>query len=163
MLPNLKAKAQAIIDQFAARGKMIAVAESCTGGLVCALLTAIPGASAVLERGLVTYSNQSKMDLLAVPAAILETHGAVSAACAEAMVRALLAACPPTIQAAMAVTGIAGPSGGTPTKPVGLVYIAAGRRDADPRLTQHFFAGDREAIQHLAADAAMNALLALAV
>ncbi len=159
MLPNLKAKAQAIVDQFTSRGEMIAVAESCTGGLVCSLVTAIPGASAVLERGLITYSNQSKMDLLAVPATVLETHGAVSAECAEAMVRGLLAACPPTVQTAVAITGIAGPSGGTPAKPVGLLYIAAARRDGEPAVTQHFFGGDREAVQHLAADAAMNKLL----
>jgi nicotinamide-nucleotide amidase len=159
MLKSLTAKAQAVIDQYTARGEMIALAESCTGGLVCSLITQISGASAVLERGLITYSNQAKMDLLGVSAEILETHGAVSAECAKAMVEGLLANSP--MAAGVAITGIAGPNGGSATKPVGLVYIAALRRGAEPKVTEHFFGGDRQAIQHLAADAAMNALLAL--
>lgn len=158
MLKSLTAKAQAVIDTYTARGEMIAIAESCTGGLVCSLLTGINGASAILDRGLVTYSNQAKMDLLQVPAEVLETHGAVSAQCAEAMVRGLLAACP-AIAAGVAITGIAGLAGGTPTKPVGLVYIAAMRRDGQPVIETHHFGGDRQAVQHLAADAAMNGLL----
>jgi len=162
MIPNLSAKAQAVIDRYTERGEMIAVAESCTGGLVCSLLTGISGASAVLERGLITYSNQSKMDLLGVPATVLETHGAVSAECAEAMVQGLLTSALAAI-GGVAITGIAGPSGGTTSKPVGLVYIAALRRGDSPAVTQHYFGGDRQAIQHLAADAAMNALLAIAV
>jgi len=162
MLPNLQAKAQAIVEQFTARGEMIALAESCTGGLVCSLITSIAGASAVLERGLITYSNQSKMDLLGVSADILESHGAVSAECAESMVRGLLANAP-AVQAGVAITGIAGPTGGTPVKPIGLVHVAVFRRRGDVKMTQHFFGGDREAIQHLAADATMNALLSLAV
>lgn len=160
MLPNLHAKAQAIIDNYTARGEMIVLAESCTGGLVASLLTAIPGSSAVLDRGLVTYSNQSKKDLLGVPADILEIHGAVSRECAEAMLHGLLASCP-AAQAGAAITGIAGPSGGSATKPVGLVYIATMRRDSTPKIEEHYFGGDRQAVQHLAADAAMNMLLAV--
>ncbi len=160
MLPNLSAKAQAIIDNYTANGEVIAQAESCTGGLVASLLTAIPGASAVLDRALVTYSNQAKMDLLHVPAEILDNHGAVSAKCAATMVRGLLATCP-AAHAAVAITGIAGPSGGTTAKPVGLVYIAAMRRGADARTETYHFGGDRQAIQYLAADAAMNLLLAV--
>lgn len=158
MLSSLHAKAQAIIDNYTARGEMIVLAESCTGGLVASLLTSIPGSSAVLDRGLVTYSNQAKMDLLGVPADILETHGAVSRECAEAMVHGLLASCP-AAAAGVAITGIAGPSGGSAAKPVGLVYIAAMRKDSELNIEQHYFAGDRQAIQHLSADAAMNLLL----
>lgn len=160
MLSALTAKARAVIESFSARSEMIALAESCTGGLVCHLLTRIPGASAVLERGLVTYSNQAKVDLLGVPENILETHGAVSAECARAMVRGLLQRTP-HVAAGVAITGIAGPAGGTATKPVGMVYIASLRRGEEPRVEDHFFGGDREAIQHLAADAAMNGLLGL--
>ena len=161
MRQNLEAKAQAIVEQFTARNEMIAAAESCTGGLVCSLITAIPGASAVLERGLVTYTNQAKMDLLKVSAEILDAHGAVSSECAEAMVRGLLVNSPADV--GVAITGIAGPTGGTAHKPVGLVYIAAMRRGGEPKVTEHFFGGDRQAIQHLAADNAMNALLALTI
>ncbi len=160
MLFNLHAKAQAIIDNYTARGEVIALAESCTGGLLASLLTAIPGSSAVLDRGLVTYSNQAKMDLLGVPADVLENQGAVSHECAEHMVRGLLAGCPEA-QAGVAITGIAGPSGGSAAKPVGLVYLAALRRDGEPKIEQHYFAGDRQAIQHLSADAAMNLLLTI--
>ncbi|HCM84139.1 MAG TPA: CinA family protein [Alphaproteobacteria bacterium] len=158
MLANLHAKAQAIIDNYTARGEIIALAESCTGGLVASLLTSIAGSSAVLDRGLVTYSNQSKMDLLGVSADILETHGAVSRECAEAMVRGLLASCP-AAAAGVAITGIAGPSGGSAGKPVGLVYIAAMRRNGQPKIEQHYFAGDRQAVQYMAANSAMDALL----
>lgn len=158
MLSSLHAKAQAIIDNYTVRGEMIALAESCTGGLLASLLTAIPGSSAVLERGLVTYSNQAKMDLLGVPADILEAHGAVSRECAEAMVRGLIASCP-AISAGVAITGIAGPSGGSAAKPVGLVYIAAMKNGSEPKIEEHYFGGDRQAIQHLSADAAMNLLL----
>ena len=159
MFKNLHAKAQAIIDNYTAHGETIAAAESCTGGLLCSLLAAIPGASAVLDRGMVTYSNQAKMDLLGVDARILETHGAVSAACAEAMVRGVLAN-GAAAHVGIAITGIAGPSGGSIEKPIGLVFIGLQRRGTEPRMEQYFFAGDRQAIQHLAADNAMNLLLA---
>ena len=160
MLHALTAKAQAIIETYAARGETIALAESCTGGLVASLLTAIPGASAVLDRGLVTYSNQAKMDLLGVSPDILELHGAVSAKGAAAMVQGLLAHTP-AIQAGVAITGIAGPTGSSDEKPVGLVFIAAMRRGAASILETHHFVGDRQTIQQWAADSAMNALLSL--
>jgi nicotinamide-nucleotide amidase len=160
MLSNLSAKAQAIIDHYTTRSEIIALAESCTGGLVSSLLTTIPGASTVLDRALVTYSNQSKMDLLGVDTEILETHGAVSAECAEAMVRGLIASCP-AANVGIAITGIAGPTGDSAEKPVGLVFIASLRRGAEPQIETHHFGGNREAIQQQAADAAMNGLFNL--
>jgi nicotinamide-nucleotide amidase len=106
---------------------LIATAESCTGGLVAATLTAIPGSSDVFERGFVTYANAAKSEMLGVPVWLIERHGAVSEDVARAMVGGALTHSRATI--AVAVTGVAGPGGGTPDKPVGLVYFAAARRD----------------------------------
>ena len=121
MTPELKGRAAALIRAYADRGWMIATAESCTGGLVAALLTEIPGSSAVVERGFVTYSNEAKCDLLGVAPALIATHGAVSEAVACAMADGALARS--RAQVAVAITGVAGPSGGTATKPVGLVHF----------------------------------------
>src|SRR5271168_2570870 len=120
--PALTDRASALIARYASLGLKIATAESCTGGLVAALLTEIPGSSAVVERGFVTYSNAAKRELLGVPAATLETHGAVSEATARAM--ALGALAHSRAQVAVSVTGIAGPDGGSAEKPVGLVHFA---------------------------------------
>ncbi len=117
------ADAEATLAQLRARGLMCATAESCTGGLVAALLTAVPGSSDVVERGFVTYSNRAKHEMLGVPEAILAAHGAVSAQTAEAMARGALARS--GAQVAVAVTGVAGPGGGSAEKPVGLVFLAA--------------------------------------
>ncbi len=105
---------------------MVATAESCTGGLVAAALTDIPGSSDVVERGFVTYSNAAKTELLGVPADLIATHGAVSEPVARAMAEGALRASPADL--AVAVTGIAGPGGGTPAKPEGLVHFGAARR-----------------------------------
>jgi len=115
-------EARAILDRAKARGLLITTAESCTGGLIAATLAAVPGASAVLERGFVTYSNEAKSDLLGIPASLIMVHGAVSREVAIAMAIGALAHSPADI--AVAVTGIAGPGGGTANKPVGLVHIA---------------------------------------
>ena len=120
--PALTDRAAALIARYASLGLKIATAESCTGGLVSALLTEIPGSSAVLERGFVTYSNAAKHELLGVSLETLKTHGAVSEATARAM--ALGALKHSQAQVAVSITGIAGPDGGTPQKPVGLVYFA---------------------------------------
>jgi nicotinamide-nucleotide amidase len=109
------------------RGLMLATAESCTGGLVAAALTAIPGSSEVLDRGFVVYSNAAKMAMLGVLPQTLEANGAVSRQTAEAM--ALGAIAQSHADLAVAITGIAGPAGGTPEKPVGLVHFAAAARD----------------------------------
>ena len=113
--------AQALLDLCARKKLVLAVAESCTGGLLAATLTDIPGSSRVLDRGYVTYSNEAKQQI-GVSAATLERYGAVSRETAEAMAKGVLANAPVTLSAA--VTGIAGPDGGTPEKPVGLVHFA---------------------------------------
>jgi nicotinamide-nucleotide amidase len=115
----------------------IVTAESCTGGLVAAMLTEIAGSSAVVDRGLVTYSNAAKTDLLGVPAAIIERDGAVSESVARAMAEGALARSAADL--AVAVTGIAGPGGGTPEKPVGLVHFASLRRGREIRHARHVF------------------------
>ena len=126
--PDLTARAAALLDRCRAAGLKIATAESCTGGLVAALLTEIPGSSAVVERGFVVYSNEAKQDLLGVPAETVRSHGAVSEAVARAMAEGALSASQADL--AVSVTGVAGPDGGTPEKPVGLVWFGCARRDA---------------------------------
>ena len=107
---------------------MLATAKSCTGGLLAATLTAIPGASDVVERGFVTYSNTAKSEMLGVPVWLIERHGSVSEDVARAMVGGALTHSRATL--AVAITGIAGPRGGTAEKPIGLVHLAAAKRDA---------------------------------
>ncbi len=120
-------QAAALLDACRARGETIVTAESCTGGLVAATLTAISGSSDVFERGFVTYANAAKSEMLGVPYWLIERHGAVSEDVARAMAGGALTHSRASL--AVAVTGIAGPDGGSPEKPVGLVYFAAGRRD----------------------------------
>ena len=119
--------ASRVLDLFRARGLKLATAESCTGGLVAAALTAIAGSSDVVDRGFVTYSNEAKQAMLGVPAATLKRYGAVSAQTAAAMAAGALKNSPADVS--VAITGIAGPSGGTKRKPVGLVHFAAATRD----------------------------------
>ena len=146
---------QAVGRRLTARGLTLAVAESCTGGLVGHRLTTVPGSSAFFERGVVVYSNRAKEELLGVPEEILRTHGAVSRPCAEAMVRGVCArsgtAC------GLSITGIAGPDGGTPTKPVGTVFIGL----AVPGLVEarHFrFAGGRASVKWQSSQTALDML-----
>jgi nicotinamide-nucleotide amidase len=120
--PALIALAERVISGNRAVGRRVAVAESCTGGLVSAALTAIPGSSDVFEAGFVTYGNDAKMGVLGVGGDILETFGAVSVASAWAMAHGALAKA--KVDIAVSITGIAGPDGGTPTKPVGTVVFA---------------------------------------
>jgi nicotinamide-nucleotide amidase len=124
--PDLIAAAEALLDDFRRRGLKLATAESCTGGLVAGVLTEIAGSSDVVERGFVTYSNGAKHELLGVPEAMLARHGAVSEAVARAMAEGALANSAADV--AVAVTGVAGPGGGSAEKPVGLVHLAAARR-----------------------------------
>ena len=140
-----------------ARGERIATAESCTGGLIAKLCTDLAGSSAWFERGLVTYSNQAKHDLLGVPNAVFDTQGAVSQACVLAMVEGLLRHSP--ADWSVAVTGIAGPSGGSADKPVGTVWIGWARRGQPGETQCHRFAGDREAIREQTATVALAGLL----
>jgi nicotinamide-nucleotide amidase len=122
--------ARKVIEANRAAGRKVAVAESCTGGLVSAALTEIAGSSDVFDGGLVTYSNESKRELLGVSEDVLDTFGAVSVASAWAMAQGALARSRADI--AVAVTGIAGPDGGTEKKPVGVVFFARARKGADP-------------------------------
>ena len=123
--------ARHVLEENRARGKRIAVAESCTGGLVCAALTEIPGSSDVFEAGFVTYADQAKVDLLRVSSDVLEPFGSVSIAVAWAMAQGALAKSGADV--AVAITGIAGPDGGSERKPVGTVVFARARRGADPK------------------------------
>jgi nicotinamide-nucleotide amidase len=127
-----------------ARGAMLGVAESCTGGLLAAACTSVAGSSDWFERGVVTYSNAAKQELLGVPPATLAAHGAVSEPTARAMAEGLLRAAP--VHWAASVTGIAGPGGGSADKPVGLVWIAWGG-PAGVRTERLLLAGDRAAIR----------------
>ena len=129
---GLTALATDILEKCRTRGIMVSAAESCTGGLVCAALTAISGSSDVVDRGFVTYTNDAKHEMLGVPKEILGKYGAVSRECAIAMAEGALSRSKASI--ACSITGIAGPGGGTPDKPVGLVYLACA---AKGRPTQH--------------------------
>ena len=128
--PELVEAARKVIEANRARGKRIAVAESCTGGLVATALTEIAGSSDVFEAGFATYSNEAKIDVLGVSLDVLETFGAVSIAVAWGMAQGALART--KADTAVAITGIAGPDGGTEKKPVGTVVFARARRGADP-------------------------------
>lgn len=123
---DLLEAATSLLGELAQRHMKIAAAESCTGGLLIGLLTEIPGASAMVERGFITYSNEAKAEMLGVDAGLIAARGAVSEEVARAMALGALAAAP--VDIALSVTGIAGPDGGTPEKPVGLVYMAAAMR-----------------------------------
>ncbi len=122
---DLVRRAGALIERCRAEGVKIATAESCTGGLIAALLTEIPGSSAVVERGFVVYSNDAKIELLGVPAETIAAEGAVSEATARAMAQGALAGSRADV--AVSVTGVAGPDGGSAEKPVGLVWFACAR------------------------------------
>lgn len=151
--------ADRVIRENAARGRRIALAESCTGGLVSAALTEIAGSSAVLDRGFVTYSNEAKRQVLGVAGDILDTFGAVSAATAWAMAQGALERSAADV--AVAISGIAGPEGGTDMKPVGLVVFARclrGSSDVDAE-ERRLDGASRAAVRHQATLAALELLL----
>jgi len=154
---SLLASARAVLDGYRARKQMLAVAESCTGGLIAGCLTALSGSSAVVERGFVTYSNEAKAELLGVPEALLKAHGAVSAEVARAMAEGALTRSRAGV--ALAVTGIAGPGGGTAEKPVGLVFMATACHGKDTRVERHVFPGDRENVRLSTVARALGMLL----
>lgn len=145
--------AQCMLD----RREWLAVAESCTGGLIAKTLTDIAGSSAWFERGFVTYSNRAKQDLLGVPEAVLMHHGAVSEATVLAMAGGALVHAP--VQWTLAVTGIAGPGGGTADKPVGTVWIACAQREGACAAHRFRFDGDRESVRTQTARMALDILL----
>ena len=158
---DLVARATALIADFARRGLMVATAESCTGGLVAGLLTDIAGSSAVVERGFVTYSNEAKNELIGVPMALIVAHGAVSAPVARAMAEGALAHSRADVT--VAITGVAGPGGGSDEKPVGLVHFASARRGGDTIHVEKRF-GDlgRAAVRRAAVMTALEMLAARA-
>jgi len=147
----------ALASALRARGWKIATAESCTGGLIAAACTAVAGSSDWFERGFVTYSNEAKTELLGVPMALITTHGAVSAEVARAMAEGALAHS--RAELAVAVTGIAGPSGATPGKPVGTVWLAIARVGTAAQAELLTLGGDRAAVREQSVRRALQRLL----
>jgi len=156
--PEIDGLARAALDACRARGWRVAAAESCTGGLVAAALTAIAGSSDVVERAFVAYSNEAKADLLGVPPATIAAHGAVSAETAAAMATGATVRAP--VDLAVSIAGVAGPGGGSAEKPVGLVILGLARRDGPCRTERHIFAGDRTAVRRAALLRALQLLQA---
>lgn len=156
---DLYALAERVIVENKALGRKVAVAESCTGGLVCAALTEIPGSSAVVDRGFITYSNESKQELLGVQEDLIDTFGAVSPATAWAMAQGAIEQSKADV--AVAISGIAGPEGGTEMKPVGTVVFAlAIRGEEEVNAEQKMIKGStRSEIRHQAAIVALELLL----
>jgi nicotinamide-nucleotide amidase len=160
LLPDdIVALAQRVIDENIVAGRKIALAESCTGGLVAAALTEIPGSSSVLDRSFVTYSNDSKREMLDVPEDIIDTFGAVSVACVYAMAQGALKASEADV--AVAISGIAGPDGGSENKPVGTVVFArAVRGEEEPEAElRNFEDQDRAGVRRHATICALELLL----
>ena len=154
---NSETMQQVVGEMLRSRGLKIAAAESCTGGLVMARLTEVPGSSAYVDRGVVVYSNQSKTDLLGVPSSLIDAHGAVSEPVAEAMASGMVRSA--DVDVALGVTGVAGPTGGTPEKPVGTVAIAAAwARNGiiETRVRTFNFVGGREMVRFQASQAALD-------
>jgi nicotinamide-nucleotide amidase len=158
--PDCLDLARRLLAACEARGWRLTTAESCTGGLIVACLTEIPGSSAVVERGYVTYDNRAKEEMLGVPPRLLARVGAVSAEVARAMAEGARERA--DVELAIAVTGIAGPGGATPTKPVGLVHLAVARRGVPPRHLREVFPGDRSAVRLATLVAALELALRVA-
>lgn len=153
----LRAQARLALDACQTHTLRLATAESCTGGLIAAALTDWPGSSATVERGFITYSNEAKTDMLGVPAALIVEHGAVSEAVARAMAEGALAQS--LAEVSLAITGVAGPGGGSAEKPVGTVHMAAARLGRATLHQHHLFAGDRDQVRLAAALAALGLLI----
>lgn len=156
MTPEMTALAEQVFATARGKNIMLATAESCTGGLVFATLTAIAGSSAVAERGFITYTNAAKTEMLGVPENLIKAHGAVSSEVATAMAQGALTHSPATM--AISITGIAGPGGSTPTKPVGLVYIACAHKNG-VRVVENKFTGTRTQVREQATYAALTLLM----
>lgn len=158
MFPDeLLQQAAKALDLAKAGNVRIATAETCTAGLVSSCLTSVPGASKVFERGFVLYHDSAKATGLGVPESIARTHGAVSAEVTKGLAEGALAHS--TAGVAVAVTGYAGPGGGNVKNPVGTVYVAAARKDADTIVERHLFSGDRDAVRTQAVTAALAVLV----
>ena len=154
-LQELRPEVQALAEALRGRGWRIATAESCTGGLIAAACTQVAGSSDWFERGFVTYSNAAKSELLGVDAALIAAHGAVSEPVARALVQGALQRAP--VDLAVAVTGIAGPGGAAPGKPVGTVWLAWGTANG-VQAERLQLAGDRDAVRSATVRAALRRL-----
>ena len=154
--PKLTHLATTTLETLRSAKLKCATAESCTGGLVAALLTSVAGSSDVVERGFVTYSNEAKQDMLGVPSNLIVHHGAVSAKCAEAMAQGALANS--NADVAVSITGVAGPGGGSEAKPVGLVYLAVATVKACDVSEMRFGALSRDEIRELSVVKALEML-----
>jgi len=157
--PILYQLAENVGSTLKARQLMLATAESCTGGWIAEAVTMVPGSSDWFERGFVTYTYISKREMLGVREATLDKHGAVSEEVVRQMVAGALARS--HAQVAVAVSGVAGPSGGTPDKPVGTVCFAWGMKDGNPRSETKRFPGDREGVRRASVEHALKGVLAL--
>lgn len=148
-----------IIEHGVAKGMMVATAESCTGGMIAAALTDMPGSSAVVDRGFVTYTNEAKNEMLGVPATLIDKHGAVSGEVARAMARGAISNSRADL--AVSVTGIAGPTGGTAEKPVGLVWFGFANSNGVVRVKRRIFPqGSRDYVRTKATETALSLILA---
>lgn len=156
---DIESTVSALARSLTQRRAMMASAESCTGGMIAAACTALAGSSEWFERGVVSYSNAAKVELLGVPPTLIDAHGAVSDEVARAMAAGALARS--AAHYGVAVTGIAGPGGATPGKPVGTVWLACARRGAMPRAELLQLHGDRRSIREQTVRHALRALLAL--
>ena len=155
---DLLESAGGLLDSCRAKGLRLTTAESCTGGLVAALLTEIPGSSDVVGRGFVTYSNEAKQEMLGVRAQTLADHGAVSGETAREMAEGALARAGPDANLAVAVTGVAGPGGGSAEKPVGTVWLAVASAGGETVAAKHHLGGDRAQIRRAAIECAVAML-----
>jgi nicotinamide-nucleotide amidase len=158
---NFEHAVLALADALRACGWRMAAAESCTGGLIAAACTSVAGSSDWFERGFVTYSNAAKTEMLGVPEALIESHGAVSERVARAMAEGALQRAP--VQLAVAVTGIAGPGGAVPGKPVGTVWMALAVRGGPVNAERLMFAGDRTQVRAATVETALRRLREAAV
>jgi nicotinamide-nucleotide amidase len=160
MFPDhIRELAATTLAEYGLAGYMLATAESCTGGLIAGALTDIAGSSKVVDRGFVTYTNIAKTEMLRVPASLLHAHGAVSPEVAVAMAVGALSRSRADVT--VAVTGIAGPGGGSEEKPVGRVYVATAVRGGDARAKEYTFSGDRDAVRMATVQAALERLRAV--
>lgn len=151
---GLSKKANTILEACKARGVKLATVESCTGGLLSAILTELPGSSSMFTHGFITYANEAKQEMVGVDAQLIKEHGAVSEPVARAMAEGALKSSSAWL--AVSITGIAGPDGGSEAKPVGTVHIAAAMKDKPTTHQKKLFKGDRSAIRLAAVDAALD-------
>jgi nicotinamide-nucleotide amidase len=157
---ELREAAERVLNACRHRGLKVVTAESCTGGLIAATLTAIAGSSDVVDRAFVTYSNEAKRDMIGVPWDVIMKHGAVSEPVVRAMASGALGHSAADL--AVSVTGVAGPGGGTAEKPVGLVHFGALRKGHEPIAERHIFHGDRDGIRRVSVITALALLASLA-